>query len=105
MVPSLPPLFQPFGVPLVWSRLMPSSKFGLGQKLPAKRGGCGGGATERSSISMTPTVAEGPPDTKEPRIFTPPGGTTNAWTCLVNTELAIAPCQPALWPEVVKLFC
>src|SRR5438876_6631747 len=93
MPASLPPLFQPLGVPLVWSRLTPSSKFGLGQKLPARRGGWGGGAIVRSSISMTPTVDEGPPDTSDTRILTPPGGTTNAWLRLVNAELAIVPCQ------------
>ena len=46
-----------------------------------------------------------PPETKEMRILTPPGGTTKAWTCLVNIELATVPFQPGLRPVVVKWFC
>src|SRR5579862_8242712 len=104
MLVSLPLRTQPAGVPLVWSRLAPSSNLGLGQKLFVKSavggGAVGASATDRSSISMTPKVVWGPPDTRAARIFTAPGGTTNTSLRLVNPEPTIAPCQPALWPMI-----
>src|SRR5579864_7746077 len=100
IVASLPLRTQPVGVPLVASRPVPSSNLGLGQKLLARSGGGGGAvgarATERSSMSMTPKVDSGPPDTRAARIFTAPAGTTRSWLRLVNPEPTIAPCQPAL---------
>src|SRR5579862_1915298 len=100
MLVSLPLRTQPAGVPLVWSRLTPISNLGLGQKLLARSAGGGGAvgasATDRSSMSMTPTVVSGPPDTRAARNLTAPDGTTNSWLRLVNPEPTIAPCQPAL---------
>src|SRR6266700_8263023 len=105
MLVSLPAAVQLVGVPLVWSKLRQTSNIGFGQKLPGRIAGCCGGATDRSSMSMTPVVAEGPPDTSETRIFTALGGTTNGWFRRVNPDPAMAPCQPALWPVAVKWFC
>src|SRR5690242_7042541 len=105
MLGSLPVRAQPPGVPVVWSRLAPSSNLGLGQKLLVKSAVGGGAvaarATERSSRSMTPIVVCGPPDTRAARIFAAPEGTTNTSLRLVNPEPSIAPCHPALWPVLV----
>src|SRR5580765_5440961 len=100
MAGSLPLRTQPPGVPLVWSRLAPSSNLGLGQKLFVRSAVGGGGgaatATDRSSMSITPKVVSGPPDTRAARNFTAPGGTVKSSLRLVKPEPTIAPCQPAL---------
>src|SRR6516164_3677754 len=105
MAGSVPLRTQPSGVPLVWSRLDPSSNLGLGQKLFVSSATGGGAtaatATDRSSMSITPKVVSGPPDTRAARSFTAPGGTSTCSLRLVNPEPTIAPCQPALLSEVV----
>src|SRR5690242_12256594 len=98
---SPPPRFQFETVPVVWSRLLPSSKDGLIQKLPDKRFGIGERATDKSSMIMTPVIAGEPPETKEQRIFTAPGGTAKDPFRLVNVESSIVLTHPGLLVSVV----
>src|SRR5438067_6935509 len=101
IVASPPPRFQLETVPLVWSRLLPSSKDGLTQKLPASRLGTAERATDKSSTTMTPVTDGEPPETKEQRIFTAPGGTARDPLRLVNAESSMVLTQPGLVVPVV----
>ena len=56
------------GVPLVWSRSVPSSKAEFTQKLP----GTGVRATDKSSMTMAPVVPGKPPEARAQRILTAP---------------------------------
>src|SRR6185503_5172036 len=112
MVVSLPPRFQFETVPVVCSRLLPSSKDGFTQKLPNNRFGTCARATDKSSMSMTPVRVPDPPETREQRIFTAPGGTASDPFRFVNVESAMAPPHPALvvplvtkwvWPTTLSL--
>src|SRR5436309_12024850 len=101
---SLPPrLHPPAGSPAPpLSSCAPSSKVELTQKLSGRiMGGAGGGAIERSSISIAPVVAAAPPETTEICMRAALAGTVNCWLRRVNVEQAISPVQPELWPVAV----
>src|SRR5437588_9173959 len=102
MVASLPPRFQFETVPVVWSRLLPSSKDGFTQKLPNSRFGTGARATDKSSMTMTPVMVPEPPETREQRIFTAPSGTASDPFRFVNVESAIVLTHPALVVPIVR---
>src|SRR6266850_1699862 len=96
---SPPPRVQFAGVPLVWSRSVPSSKVEFTQKLP----GTGTRATDKSSMTITPVMPGKPPETREQRILTAPTGTNNTPFRFVNVEFAMVLTHPGLLvPEVVK---
>src|SRR4051812_9774615 len=101
MVVSPPPRFQFVGVPVVWSKLVPSSKDGFTQKLPNSRFGTGERATDKSSITITPVIAASPPETSEQRILTAPTGTDKDPVRCVKVELAMVLTQPALLDPLV----
>src|ERR1043165_3873770 len=106
MVGSPPPRFQFVGVPVVWSRLVPSSNDGFTQKLPNNRFGTGERATDKSSMTITPVMAWSPPETREQRILTSPSGTDNEPFRFVNVESAMVLTHPSLLlPEVTKWVC
>src|SRR5258708_1505885 len=100
MVGSPPPRVQFAGVPLVWLRLIPSSKVEFTQKLPGSKLTR---ATDKSSMTMTPVMDGSPPETRAQRIVTAPSGTTNVAFRFVNVEFAMVLTHPALLvPEVAK---
>src|SRR5438132_12914510 len=106
MVASLPPRFQFETVPVVWSRLTPSSKDGFTQKLPNSRFGTGERAIDKSSMTITPVMAWSPPETREQRILTAPSGTDKDPFRFVNVESAMVLTHPSrLVPEVTKWVC
>src|SRR5437588_4206118 len=98
---SPPPRFQLETVPVFWSRLLPSSNDGLIQKLPVSRFGTAERATDKSSMIITPVTEGEPPETKEQRILTAPGGTASDPFRLVNVESSIVLTQPGLVVPVV----
>src|SRR5436305_8577492 len=98
---SPPPRFQLETVPLVWSRLLPSSKEGFTQKFPVSRFGTAERATDKSSMIITPVTEGEPPETKEQRIFTAPGGTDRDPFRFVKVESPIVLTQPGLVVPVV----
>src|ERR1035437_3220185 len=101
MVGSPPPRFQFETVPVVWSRLVPSSNEGFTQKLPNSKFATGARATDKSSMTMTPVMLPEPPETSSQRMVTAPDGTTTEPFRFVNVESSIVVTHPGLVVPVV----